>query len=157
MTSPTLPSSPKSELSQSSDPDMDQLTLSMDRHALSDGSSPLDTTPTGPRINSNGHYSCQGCTVDGKLCNSDGVEVVQLQQGIGRYCFQHNPKTEDQICLAYNKNRRKGEKEIVRCGNKCSTAGEIREDGRPICNNHHKWGAKLIDGSTYPPHSRTDM
>ena len=47
MTSPTLPTSPRSELSELSelpDPEMDQITLSLGRQALSDEISPLDTS-----------------------------------------------------------------------------------------------------------------
>ncbi|KAF9274628.1 hypothetical protein BGZ74_004287, partial [Mortierella antarctica] len=54
MTSPTTSSSLKSESSESSDPDMDKLTLSMGRNRLSDETSRPGTTPVDLRIKSNG-------------------------------------------------------------------------------------------------------
>ncbi|KAK3842661.1 MAG: hypothetical protein J3R72DRAFT_129914 [Linnemannia gamsii] len=145
MTSPT-PSSPNSESFKSN---MDELTLSMGKSRLSDETSPPCTIPIDPRIKSNGQYSCQGYTVESKLCDRDGIDVVKFKKDFGRYCFQHNPEKEDQKCHAYNRNG------IDRCANTCSiNAGEVREDSRPICNTHHKLGAKLIDGSHYPAHPR---
>lgn len=151
MTSPTSSSSPKSESSESSEPDMDELTSSMCWNTLSDETSPPGTTPTDLRIKFNGHYSCQGYTVEGKLCDRDGIDEVQVDKDVGRYCFQHNPENKNQRCRAYN---RDGEQ----CATICSIdAGEVREVrgvGRPICNTHHEWGAKLIDGPRYPAHPR---
>lgn len=147
MNSPTLPSSRKSKSSKSSDLDLDKLTLSMGRSTLSDETSSPGTTLIDPRIKSNGQYSCQGYTVEGKLCDRDGK--VQFEKGIGQYCFQHSPPKKNQRCHAYN--RKGGEQ----CAKTCSIiAGEVREDGHPICNIHHEWGAKLIDGSHYPAHPR---
>lgn len=144
MTSPVSSYSRKSELPEPSDPDMGELTSSMGRNTLSDEASSPGTTQIDPRIKSDG---CQGYTVGGNLCVRYGKDVVQFEEGIGYYCFQHNPEKEDQRCLAYNK------KGGARCANTCSSdAGEVREDGRPICNTHHKWGAKLVDGSYYPAH-----
>ncbi|KAF9923757.1 hypothetical protein FBU30_006192 [Linnemannia zychae] len=118
----------------------------MGRNALTDETTPPSIDPIDPRVKLNGRYSCQGLTVEGKLCDRDGIDEVPLKEGIGFYCFQHNPEKSHQRCLAYNKGGK-------RCANTCSiSAGEVREDGRPICNTHHKWGAKLIDKSHYPGH-----
>ena len=147
MTSPTSSSSPNSE---SSDPDMDELISSMGRNTFSDKTRPPGTTSVGLRMNSSGHYSCHGyCVESDKPCKRDGMEVVQCGKDIERYCSQHNPEKKHLQCNPLNKTRRR------RCAIICSIgAGEVREDGRPICNKHHKEGAKLMDGSRYPPHPR---
>lgn len=133
-------SSPKSE---SSNPEMDMLAFAIGKNTLSDDTS----TATDLRIKFNGQPSCQGYTVDHKLCDKDGINVVRFKTGIGLYCFTHDPVNSEQQCLAWNK---KGDR---RCANICSMKkGEVREDGRCICNFHHKHGARLIDSTYYPPH-----
>lgn len=136
-------SSPKSEPSESSDPEMDALAFAMGKNTLSDDTS----TATDLRIKSNGKPSCQGYTVEYKLCDRDGINVVRFKKGIGLYCFTHDPSNSEQQCLAWN---RKGDRQ---CANICSMKkGEVHEDGRSICNHHHTAGAKLIDSTYYPPH-----
>ncbi|KAI9238461.1 MAG: hypothetical protein BYD32DRAFT_450985 [Podila humilis] len=145
-TSPTSSSSRKSESFESSDFDMDEFTLIMGRNTLSDEANSPGTTPIDPRIKSDKPDGCQGYTVEGRLCNSKGEEVVKFENGIGHYCFQHNPTRKDQRCHAYKSRGRE------QCAIICSFNAREFRDGRPICNVHHEWGAQLIDGSSYPPH-----
>ncbi|KAF8954032.1 hypothetical protein BGZ46_003077 [Entomortierella lignicola] len=82
--------------------------------------------------------ACQGLTIDNKPCERDGKNDIPIEGRTEHYCYQHDPQNRSKQCHGINKGNKK------QCEKICSYPSELRNGGRPVCNQHFRLGVELI-------------